>query len=202
MSEPLLNVGDDYLTFEQFLADETIPAHSEWVAGKVVPMHAVADQHDAMTGWLRTLLDTYVRDEGLGRVLGDPFLMKLFEGLPARAPDLMFVKAEHESRIERMCLRGPADLAIEIISGASRLVDRLHKFSEYQEGGVPEYWLIDPERHRATFYQLQGGLYVEIEPKAGVYTSPLLPAAKLRVDWLWQTPLPKTLPILRDWGLI
>jgi hypothetical protein len=36
----------------------------------------------------------------------------------------------------------------------SRSRDRGEKYYEYEEGGVREYWLIDPVRRKAEFYQL------------------------------------------------
>ncbi len=195
-------LATDYISFEDYLEDPAIDPHTEWVDGKVLPMHAVADRHDEVVGWLRSLLDPVIREGDLGRLFGDPFVMKTGPELPGRSPDLMFVKAENLHQLEKMCLRGPADLAIEVISGGSRTVDRLHKFAEYEHGGVGEYWLIDPERGQVTFWQRGRAGFAEAEPIGGVYVGPSLPDVRLRVEWLWQKPLPKTLPILRDWGLI
>ena len=67
------------ISFERFLADPEIGDHAEWVDGIVVPMHAVDDRHDEVVRWLGDLIGPYVRREGLGRLLGEPFLMKLPE---------------------------------------------------------------------------------------------------------------------------
>lgn len=42
-------------------------------------------------------------------------------------------------------LDGPADLVVGIVSPDSVGRDRGEKFYEYAQGGVPEYWLIDPQ---------------------------------------------------------
>ncbi|OLT02996.1 hypothetical protein BJF90_27145 [Pseudonocardia sp. CNS-004] len=34
-------------------------------------------------------------------------------------------------------------LAVEILSTGTRRVDRVLKFSEYAEGGIPRYWIVD-----------------------------------------------------------
>jgi Uma2 family endonuclease len=69
----------------------------------------------------------------------------------------------------------------------SRVRDRGEKFYEYEEAGIPEYWLIDPLRREVEFYQLDArGRYRTILPDAeGVYRSRVLPGFWLRVRWLW-----------------
>jgi Uma2 family endonuclease len=65
---------------------------------------------------------------------------------------------------------------------------------------VAEYWLIDPQRQRAEFYQLGAdGRYVAVAPDAeGIYHAAVMPGFWLRVAWLWQEPLPPVLSLLRE----
>ena len=195
---------EQYITFERFLDDPTVDEHSEWVDGKVVPMHAVAEPHDRVVRWLNELLGPYIRRRRLGRLLGEPFVMKLEPDLPGRSPDLIFVKAERLERIRRNHLWGPADLAIEVASPDSQTRDRVHKLAEHERGGVEEYWLIDPDRQEVDFHRVgEGGRYARVEPDHdGIYRSPLLPEMRLRVEWMWSQPLPETLGILQQWGVV
>jgi hypothetical protein len=41
-----------------------------------------------------------------------------------------------------------------------------------------------------------------LDGREGVYHSEALPGFWLRVEWLWQEPLPKTLDVLRDLGVL
>ena len=43
---------------------------------------------------------------------------------------------------------GPPSLAVEVISYTSKRTDRLQKRRLYQEEGVPEYWIVDPDERR------------------------------------------------------
>jgi len=141
---------------------------------------------------------------GAGRVLYEPFQMKTGPELPGRSPDLFFVSNENLGRLKRLYLKGPADLVVEIISPGSRAVDRGEKFYEYEQGGVPEFWLIDPQRKQAEFYQRgQDGVYRLVPPDSdGLYHSQVLKGLWLKVDWLWQEPLPSVRNVLKEWKLI
>jgi Uma2 family endonuclease len=126
--------------------------------------------------------------------------MKLEHG---REPDLLFVAQEHLKRLKETHLDGPADLAVEVVSPESVGRDRGEKFYEYAQGGVPEYWLIDPQTKQAEFYQLEEGRYrVAFSGDEGRYQALVLPDFWLRVEWLWQDPLPAVLDVVRELGLI
>jgi Uma2 family endonuclease len=124
--------------------------------------------------------------------------MKLERG---REPDLLFVAHKHLERLQETYLDGPADLAVEIVSPESAGRDRGERF--YEAGGVAEYWLIDPQKERAEFYPLRAGQYRQVPPDTeGIYRSAELPGFRLRVEWLWQNPLPKALDVLRALGVL
>lgn len=78
--------------------------------------------------------------------------------------------------------------------------DRGEKFYGYEAGGVQEYWLIDPERRQVEFYQLgaDGRYQLKFGGREGVYRSEVLPGFWLKVEWLWQEPLPPVLTVLRE----
>ena len=70
--------------------------------------------------------------------------------------------------------------------------DRRDKLAEYEDAGIPEYWLIDEPRHEAYFYVPGAdGRYTAVPVDAdGVYTSTVLGGLRLKVDWLWRSPFP------------
>jgi Uma2 family endonuclease len=192
------------MSYEEFLHWDGENQHVEWVDGKVVEMSPVSREHQDVGLFLLTLFRQFVEAHSLGRVLFDPFQMKTGPGLPGRAPDILFVAQENLGRLKRLHLDGPGDLVVEIISPGSRAVDRGEKFYEYEQGGVAEYWLIDPDRKQAEFYQRgEDALYHSISPGSdGIYHSKLLPGLWLKPAWLWQEPLPAVMGILKEWKLI
>jgi len=134
------------MTYEEFLdwADEDTLA--EWVDGEVVIYSPASDRHQDISGFLESVLRSFVEARQLGVVRSAPFQMKLEQG---REPDLLFVADEHLDRLKETRLDGPADLVVEIISEESMGRDRGEKFYEYARGGVPEYWLLDPQQEWA-----------------------------------------------------
>jgi Uma2 family endonuclease len=127
------------MPYEDFLARYSGGEHVEWVDGEVVAMVAVTVDHAGLQGFLLAVMKHVAESRDSGQVLSDPFQMKTGPDLPGRAPDVMFVARESLGRLHRLYLEGPADLVIEIVSPTSRTTDRVHKFREYETGGVPEY---------------------------------------------------------------
>ena len=150
--------------------------------------------HQRLVAFLETLLSWYVRRLDLGEVVQAPFEMRIRPGRSSREPDLLFVSRANAARLTLERLEGPADLVVEIVSAHSAVRDRREKFAEYQEAGVPEYWLLDarPGQRQASFFQLgSDGRYREIAPDVeGRYYSAVLPGFWLDPAWLWQDSLP------------
>jgi len=142
------------MTYAQFLRwdGDDDDHHVEWVNGEVVPMAPVSNEHSGVQGFLHAILRVFADAHALGQVRSEPFQMKTGPGLPGRSPDILFVAKRNLHRLKRNHLQGPADLVIEVISPGSQSLDRGDKFYEYENGGVREYWLIDPIRRRAEFY--------------------------------------------------
>lgn len=196
---------DKQLTYEEFLDWCDEDTRAEWVDGEVVMVSPASERHEDVRGFLETVLRIFVEHYGLGRVLGAVFQMRLAAPVNrGRQPDLLFVSTTRLERLHATYLDGPADVVVEIISPESRLRDRGEKFAEYEIGGVREYWLIDPERREADWYQRDArGRYRLVEPDPqGWYASVALPGFRLRTTWLWQEPLPKILDVVRELGLL
>ena len=192
------------MTYEEFLAqaDEDVPA--EWVDGEVFFMSPASSRHQDLSDFLTALLRLFVEARQLGLVRSAPFQMKLATRPSGREPDVLFVSRERLDRLKEMYLDGPADLAVEVVSGDSQKRDRVDKLYEYEQGGVREYWLIDPVRKEAIFYLLgDDNVYHPATVTAdGEFHSAVLEGLRLKVEWLWQEPLPPLLTVLKEWRII
>ncbi len=196
-------IKDRWVSYEAFLEQADEDVRAEWVDGKVVRIGAESHVHQALSGFLAALLRAFVEAYDLGVVLSAPFQMKLEQKPVGREPDILFVAQAHLERLKTNYLDGPADLVVEIISLESRARDRGEKFYEYEQAGIPEYWLLDPERKQAEFYQRdEGGIYQLVPLQDGSYRSRVLEGLWLKPAWLWQDPLPKLLEVLKSWKLV
>ena len=192
-----------YITYEEYLQEESENHHTEWVNGKVIDISMVTEEHDYVSNFVQFALNVWVQEQELGVVHTDPFNMKTGPNLPGRAPDVMVITNANLTRLRRLFLDGPCDLAVEVISPESRTRDTVDKFREYAEGGVPEYWICDPERRQTRFYALDAnGEYEEIVVGTdNIFRSRALPGLWLNVNWLWQRPFLKPSELLRIWNL-
>jgi Uma2 family endonuclease len=187
------------MTYEQFLEWAEEDTLAEWVNGEVVMTSPASDRHQDLVYFLVPLLQKYGRFRHLGKVQGAPFQMKITPS--GREPDALYIASDHVSWLKSAYLDGPADLVVEVISPDSVKRDRVEKFFEYQAAGVQGYWLVDPGAQVAEFYQLgQLGdrtIYQRIaEDEQGIYRSAAISGFWLRVDWLWQDPLPDVEDVL------
>ncbi|MCU0513148.1 MAG: Uma2 family endonuclease [Anaerolineae bacterium] len=172
----------------------------EWVAGVVYKMAPVGLRHENIRDYLRDLLRIYFAFNPIGQVRGEPFVMRL-PAVPEcrREPDLLVVLHNNDkARLTETFLDGPADICIEVVSPGSVSVDHGEKFSEYEKGGVTEYWIVDPLRDECRFYRLnEHNIYVrQPEDAQGNYTTAQLPGLRLNVAALWEARLPNPVEVV------
>jgi Uma2 family endonuclease len=154
----------------------------------VMIMHSPASvRHEDVFAFLLVLLRGYTSASRLGRVFGSRTSMYLDEGRRFE-PDLLFIAQKNLARLGEVALSGPADLVIEILSPATREYDLGEKRQAYAEGGLPEYWMVDPMAKRLLVDRPAGTRHREVA--SGRYETPVLPDFWLDVAWLWADPLP------------
>jgi Uma2 family endonuclease len=187
------------MTFEDFLAWSGEETHAEWVEGRIQTLVPASIAHQLIKGFLFFLFKVFLQGKDLGIVLDAPTLMRLSTRPSGREPDLLFIAKPHLGQVLQNYIDGPADIVVEVISPESRERDRIEKYREYAQAGIPEYWLIDPTLKTAEFYTLREGAYEPASIDAeGRFWSNVLPGFWLLVTWLWEEPsLPE---ILRAWG--
>ena len=97
-------------------------------------------------------------------------------------PDLLFILNEHRNVIQDW-IRGAPDLVIEILSPITEATDRGPKLKVYARFGIPEYWIVDPEKNAIEVYRLEERTYrlAQIVQGQETLTSPLLPEFALEV---------------------
>ncbi len=192
------------LTWEEFLDWCDEDTRAEWNNGEIILMTSPASiQHQDVSSWLSAVLRFFIEARDLGRILAAPIQMRLSKAPKSREPDLIFIGKANLSRVHDTFVDSPVDLVVEILSPESIARDRGEKFIEYESEGIPEYWLFDPLRKRAEFYQLDDeNRYQQIAVASdGIYRSRVVPGFWLKVNWLWQSPLPRLVEVLKELGV-
>lgn len=77
-------------------------------------------------------------------------------------PDLVVVLEENRHRIGTQAIEGPPDLVVEILSPGTAGRDLGPERALFERGGVPEYWIVDPEAATVEVLSLAGGAYRRI----------------------------------------
>jgi Uma2 family endonuclease len=169
----------------------------EWVNGAVIEMPSINERHDALIRFLDNLFEAFLKISGGGRVLQDPMIMRIPD-VSSRAPDIQILLPHQLHQLQENIVIGAASLVVEVVSPGSQRTDRIDKYREYEQGGVLEYWLLDPEYKEALFFQRDDkGLFQRHAPDSdGIYHSKILPGLHLPVQLLWQEKLPDIFEIV------
>jgi Uma2 family endonuclease len=96
-------------------------------------------------------------------------------------PDLSVIC--DSGKIDELGCNGAPDLVIEILSPGNSGKEMREKFEVYEEAGVREYWIVDPERESVISYVLnKQGKYIGLPPKtAGQRMAPAI-FPELQID--------------------
>jgi len=184
--------------FLQWLDEDTL---AEWRDGETIMMTPASSHHQDIVRFLVVILSPWIEVHGAGVIRPAPFPMRMAKAV--REPDILFVAQEHLDRLKPTHLDGGADLVVEVISPESVGRDRGEKFYEYEEAGVREYWLIDPQREVLEVYVLEGERFrLAFMDHAGRYESRVLPGFWVEAEWFWQDPLPPVLEVLKALNVI
>lgn len=150
-------------TEEQYL---TMTDHTnrlvEFTDGLLEPLPVPTDRHQAILAFLYEAFTAFVRPRG-GKVRFAPLRLRIRPG-KFREPDLLLVRSADDPRRQNRFWTG-ADLALEVVSPDKPGRDLVDKRGDYAEGGVPEYWNVNPEDETITVLVLHEGSYIE----AGVF---------------------------------
>lgn len=184
-------------SFEDFCAIIRDDQKADLIDGVIYMASPENTDSNQLFLWLASIMNIYARRKKLGNVYGSRVALRLDEQ-HGPEPDIAFVCNEHLDRVQRGCIAGAADLAVEIVSRESVERDYERKRELYQEYGILEYWIVDEMDQSVTLLRLKKGEYREVRPRKAELHSKALAGFWLRPEWLWQQPLPDEIETLME----
>lgn len=125
---------------------------AELIDGVLYDMSSPSGPHQAIIAQLHFIFEQFVRShKGPCRVILSPYDVQLdMDNRTMVEPDLLVICKQDKIRVR--CCFGAPDLAIEVLSPSTRRKDIHIKTAKYQNAGVREYWMIDPDTRQVLVY--------------------------------------------------
>ncbi|MCL6479199.1 MAG: Uma2 family endonuclease [Peptococcaceae bacterium] len=134
-------------------------------------------------------LASYVMENRLGMVLYAPVDVYLGE-TETYQPDLIFITKDRLAIIDPDKINGAPDLVVEILSPGTAYYDLRKKHRVYEEKGVKEYWIVDPQEQSVEIYTLQDGRFTlsQRAEKRGEVESSAVQGFAVAVESIFEPP--------------
>ncbi|WP_338833946.1 hypothetical protein MHLNE_03190 [Moorella humiferrea] len=175
------------LTYDDYVLFPEDGRRHELIGGEHYMTPAPTTVHQGFLAKLFHVLYQHVTANRLGQVFFAPVDVVL-SPQDVVQPDLIFISNDRRHRLTPQNVQGAPDLVVEIISEASRRLDKKLKRNLYARYDVLEYWLFDPELQEVEIYRrdAENRLVKEAEyEEQGTITSPLLPGLIINIEALW-----------------
>lgn len=183
-------------SFEEYLAyDDGSDKLYELFNGELIEVPPESGFNVELATYLLLQLTPLV---GYQRVRGHGLELEVRGEPRNRFPDLTVIREEHITLLKRrntIRLTMPSPLlVVEIVSPGElqRNRDYVAKRTQYEDVGIPEYWIIDPQEQTVSVFTLQGDRYLEakILTDRDHLTSPQLPSLDLAIADLFTATQP------------
>ncbi len=145
-------------TYDEMIAElpETNLPTELW-DGEIIMSPAPHPDHQRIVRNFFLKLHHFVEARKLGEVLFSPIDVVLTRHRAVQ-PDVLFVSKLRRDIIQKQ-INGVPDLAMEVISEGSWQRDRIQKKALYEQFGLPEYWIVDPDSRSIEVFALVNGGY-------------------------------------------
>lgn len=128
---------------------------AELIDGELYMMGSPGRRHQRVIAEGFNTIYNHIRNHGGPcEVNVAPFAVFLFNDNDTYVePDITVVCDPH--KLDDKGCHGAPDWIVEVISPSSRSRECLLKLRKYEQAGVREYWVIDPEREMVTVYRFE-----------------------------------------------
>ncbi|MFY9271109.1 MAG: Uma2 family endonuclease [Candidatus Manganitrophaceae bacterium] len=176
-------------TYEDYLLFPDDGKRHELIDGEHFMTPAPSTKHQRILGSLHLAFGNFLKQHKLGEVFVAPYDVVLSD-LDVVEPDLLFVSSSRSSIVTEKNIQGAPDLVIEIFSESTRKTDEIIKRKLYEQHGVPEYWIVDPELQMVKIYRTTDQGYTrtaELNREANdTLATPLLPGFQISLSEIFE----------------
>jgi Uma2 family endonuclease len=167
----MIQVKRQFQSFEEYLSyDDGTDNLYELFNGELIEVPPESGENVQIANRLFLVFALLI---GTDRVRGHGLELEVRGEPRNRYPDFTIIRDEHIQQLaKRNTLRlsmAPPLLVIEVVSPGELQRDRdyIAKRSQYQERGIPEYWIVDPEAQTILILELTGNTYTEVGSFSG-----------------------------------
>lgn len=133
------------LTYDEYVLIPNDGHRHEIIDGRHYMNPAPSPRHQHVSRHLQFQLMQQIELKNLGQVINAPIDVQ-FSDCDVVQPDLVVVLKQN-AIITATRVRGVPDLVVEILSPSNRSYDMNIKRQLYEQAGVPEFWLVDPDEN-------------------------------------------------------
>jgi Uma2 family endonuclease len=165
--------------------DLAVGERYELIYGEAYAMAAPNTRHQEIVVELSSQFHAYLRGKPC-KVYPAPFDVRLFyeedeSDDTVVQPDISVI-CDEKKRGKEGC-HGAPELVIEILSPSNSAIEMERKFKLYQQAGVREYWVVDPENNGLTVYCFKDGkILTNTYGKDGIVSVSVIPGLDIALE--------------------
>lgn len=184
-------------TADDFLGWLQPGIHADLIDGEKFMHSPVNLRHADLLNFVDQLLRNFIEERKLGRLYREVVAVKL-SSRNVFLPDLAFFRNDQLSVLRETYAASAPALVVEALSPRTAERDVGPKFAEYEQHGVDEYWILDPQTLAHRFYRREGEVLVEFASGEETIRSRTVQDFWFRREWLDPDRLPPTAPCLAE----
>lgn len=178
-----MSIAHELWTADEFLGWLEPGVSADLIDGEIFMHSPVSLLHGNLTNFLDRLLAAYIEHSGRGGVVHREVIAVRMSQRSVIMPDIACYTPEQEALFQEMHIPVAPTWVAEILSPATALNDVGRKFAKYEEYGVKEYWILDPNTLNHRFYSRQDNLLLEFGEAEEIIRSRAIPGFWVNRNW-------------------
>jgi Uma2 family endonuclease len=126
----------------------------EIIGGELFMTAAPIINHQLISQNIESRLDRYLQEHNIGKYFHAQVDVVL-SMTDVVQPDIFYISNERSHIISEKNIIAAPDLAVEIISEGTKIIDQTTKKDLYEKYGVKEYWIVYPAEEKIDQFLLQ-----------------------------------------------